>query len=127
MTISRATFPLRGKCPGLTPSLADLIRDPRGHTLHLAPYTDGSSVIVICSKCGHFAGSKRRNTKLHTSPCKRVFGSDGAKYAYKRVCNKKHPTYSKGEAQILEPCLDVSAIVAPSVGRAAGPDSLPAT
>ena len=82
---------------------------------------------MICSKCGHFAGSKRKNTKLHTSPCKRVFGSDGAKYAYKRVCDRKHPTYSKGEAKVLEPCLEVSALVAPSLTGAAGTDSLPPT
>ncbi len=98
MTRSRATFPPRGKCPGLTPALADLVGNPRGHILHIAPYSDGSSVILICSKCGHFAGSNRRHTKLHTSPCKGVFGSDGAKYAYKRVCERKHPTYGKGEA-----------------------------
>jgi rubredoxin len=124
LTRSRATFPPRGKCLGLTPALADLVRDPRGHVLQIAPYSNGSSVILICSRCGRFAGSNRRNTKLHTETCLGVFGSDGARYAYKRVCERKHPTYGKGEAQILEPCLAASALVAP-FRPAAGPNSTP--
>ena len=127
MTTSRATFPPRGKCLGLALSLADIVRDPRGHVLQIAPYSDRSSVLIICSKCGHFAGSNRRNTKLHSSPCRRAFGSDGAKYAYKRVCEGKHPTYSRGGAKKMEPCLDASALVAPTLGGAAGPDSQPPT
>ncbi len=56
-SVSRATFPPRGKCPGLAPSLADLVRDPRGHTLQIAPYSDRSAVVIICSRCGHLAAS----------------------------------------------------------------------
>jgi hypothetical protein len=111
MTTSRAAFPPVGRCPGLTPSLADLIKNPRGHTLQIAPYTDASSIIVICSRCGHFAGSKRRNTKLHTDVCKRAFESDGAFYAYKRVCDRMHPTYGKGPSKVLEPCISAASLV----------------
>ena len=121
LSISRAPFPPQGQCPGLAPSLADLVRDPRGHTLQIAPYSDRSGVVIICSKCGHFAASKRRNTKLHTDLCRRRFESDGAQFAYRRVCERKHPTYSKGEARILESAFSASALVAPSLGGAAGP------
>ncbi len=111
MTSSRAAFPSVGRCPGLTPSLADLIQKPCGHTLQIAPYTDASSIIIICSKCGHFAGSKRRNTKLHTNVCKRAFESDGAFYAYKRVCERRHPTYGKGPGKVLEPCFSAASLL----------------
>ncbi len=121
LSVSRSLFPPQGHCPGLAPSLADLVRDPRGHTLQIAPYSDRSGVVIICSRCGHFAASKRRNTKLHTDKCHRRFESDGAQFAYKRVCERKHPTYSKGEARILEPAFSASSLVAPALGGAAGP------
>ena len=127
MTISRATFPPVGHCPGLTPTLADLISDPRGHTLQIAPYSDGSSIIVICSRCGHFAGSKRRNTKLHTDVCKRAFASDGARYAYQRVCDRMHPTYGKGPSKVLEPCIPAASLAAGRLDAAAGVTGAPET
>ncbi len=120
MTISRAAFPPKGRCPGLTPSLAELVRTPRKHVLQIAPHSDGSAVGIICSRCGHFAATKRRNTKLHTHDCTGGFASDGAKHAYKRVCERKHPTYSKGEAKVLEPAFAVSSLVAPPLEGAAG-------
>ena len=84
-------------------------------------------MIIICSKCGHFAGSNRRNTKLQTSECKGIFESYGAKYAYKQVCDRKHPTHSKGEAKVLEPCFAASALVAPPLAGAAGLSVSPQT
>ena len=75
-----------------------------------------SSVVNV----GHFAGSKRWTTKLHTDVSKGAFESDGARYAYKRVCDRQHPTYGKGPQKVLEPCFAAASLVAPRFGGAAG-------
>ena len=120
MSTSRAIFPPKGRCPGLTPALAEIVRNPRGHTLQIATHTDGRGVVIICSRCGHFAASNRRNTKLHTHDCTYGFESDGAKYSYRRFCNRQHPTYGRGEAKVLEAAFPVAALGAGRFAAAPG-------
>ncbi len=101
---SSAPVPPRSKFPGRASNLESLLRRPRGHQLQVAPFTDGKGLVVICSKCGHYATSNRP-CQLHKKECPGVFGSEGAKHSYERVCRGQHPMYSKGAARVLEPCM----------------------
>ena len=101
---SRLPVPPRSACPGLARNLASLLRNPRGHILQIAPFTDGKGLVVICSKCGHHSTSNRP-CQLHKKACLGVFESEGAKHSYERVGRGQHPKYSKGTARVLEPCM----------------------
>ena len=125
MCTNRAAFPPTGRCPGLTPALADIVRHPRKHVLQIAPMTDGSGIVIMCSRCGHFAASNRRNTKLHTKDCTGAFGSEGAKYAYKRFCDRQHPTYSRGPAKVLETAFSAASLGARCLDTAPGATNPP--
>jgi hypothetical protein len=72
-------------------------------------------MVVICSRCGHFATSNRK-TKLQTESCpstgpQTAFQSEGARHAYRRVGEGKHPAYKHGEAKVLDPCISAAALL----------------
>ena len=88
-----------------------------GHVLMLAPFTDGSGLVVICSACGH-PMTTNRQSKLHTEKCKPGFANNpGARAAWTRVSRRLHPKHSEGDGQVLEPLLPWS----PSRSRLACP------
>ena len=84
--------------------------------MHVATFTDGSDgLVVICSQCGRFASSNRRG-ELHKHDCpskgdQSAFQSDGARAAYRRVCEGKHPAYKHGNAKVLDPCVPAVALL----------------
>ena len=74
LATSRLAVPPRlSKCAGMSPNLASLVRNPRRHKLHIATFTDGKGVAVVCSRCGHYATSNRP-AELHKKDCKAVGG-----------------------------------------------------
>ena len=88
------------KCKGLATNIQAIFRAPKGHKLHIATFSDGASVpVVISSQCGRFTPSNRK-TELHKKECpgqgQQVFQLDGARAAYGRVCEGKHPAYKCG-------------------------------
>ena len=105
-----------GKCPGLAANIRKILFDPKGHKLQVATFTDSFGVVVICSACGHFTASNREG-QLHKKACKATggqaaFASPGARAAYLRVAEGKHPKHAKGEAKVLDPCLSAAALLA---------------
>ncbi len=111
LATSRTSVPRQiFRCPGLSPSIRDLLNRPRGHKLQIATFTSGAGLVVICSGCGRFTTSNRRGV-LHNEPCpsegraQAVFQSDGARFSYKRVCEGKHPSYKQGSSKVLDPCI----------------------
>ncbi len=109
--IPRAIF----KCPGLATNIRDLLHRPQGHKLQVATFTSGAGLVVICSACGRFTTSNRRGM-LHKEPCpassgQASFQSDGARFAYKRVCEGKHPAYKEGAEKVLEPCMAAATLL----------------
>ncbi len=69
LATSRSAIPRQiFKCPGLSPSIRDLLRRPQGHKLQVATFTSGAGLVVICSGCGRFTTSNRRGA-LHNEPC----------------------------------------------------------
>jgi hypothetical protein len=106
--------PRLGKCPGMASNLARLVQDPRKHRLHIATFADGKGVVVVCSRCGHYATSNRP-TQLHKKDCVAVggqsaFASPGAESAYRRIVQGKHPKHAKGEGKVLDPCMFLEAL-----------------
>jgi hypothetical protein len=122
LSSSRVSVPRRDKCPGRAPKIRKLLEDPRGHKLQIATFTDTFGVVVICSACGHFCSSSR-TTDLHKKACQAkggqaVFASPGARQAYLRVVEGKHPTHAKGDAKVLDPCISADALLAFARGGA---------
>ncbi len=115
LTTARTAVPPRlGKCAGMATNLAKLVRNPMRHTLQLATFADGSGVVVVCSKCGHYATSNRP-AELHKKLCRATggqpaFASPGAASAYRRIAEGKHPKHAKGEAKVLDPCMPLAAL-----------------
>ena len=115
LATARVPIPPRlGKCPGMASNLARLIQNPRKHRLHIATFTDGKGVVVVCSRCGHYSTSNRPN-QLHKKDCVAVGGqaayaSPGAESAYRRIVLGKHPRHAKGEAKVLDPCMPLEAL-----------------
>jgi hypothetical protein len=96
-------------------NLAKLAKNPRGHNLLIATFSDGKGVVVVCSRCGHHATTNRPN-ELHKSACLAVggqarFASAGAAAAYRRISLGMHPKHSKGDAKVLDPCMPLAAVV----------------
>ncbi len=117
LTTARTAVPPRlGKCAGMATNLAKLVRNPMRHTLQLATFADGKGVVVVCSKCGHYATSNRP-AELHKHLCKATggqasFASPGAASAYRRIAEGKHPKHAKGEAKVLDPCMPLASLAA---------------
>ncbi len=115
LATSRLGVPPRlSKCAGMSPNLARLVQNPRKHKLHLATFADGKGVVIVCSRCGHYATSNRPG-KLHKEACaatggQAAFASPGAKAAYERIVLGKHPKHAKGEAKVLDPCMSLEAL-----------------
>ena len=115
LTTSRTAVPPRlGKCAGMATNMARLVQNPRKHKLHLATFADGKGVVVVCSRCGHYATSNRP-TELHKKACVAVggqatFASPGAESAYRRISQGKHPKHAKGDAKVLDPCMPLEAL-----------------
>ena len=109
LATSRTAIPRQiFKCPGLASNIRDLLHRPQGHRLQVATFTSGAGLVVICSACGRFTTSNRRGV-LHKEPCpassgQASFQSDGARFAYKRVCEGKHPAYKHGDSKVLKAC-----------------------
>ena len=81
-----------------------MLRDPKGHKLYIADFTAfDDRFIIICSACGSYT-SDGRTVNLQEK-CDNRFKSDGAKAAWKRVGELKHPSYKHGPAKVLEPAL----------------------
>ncbi len=116
LSTSRSGVPPRfGKCAGMSANLARLVRNPRKHTLQVATFTDGFGLVVVCSRCGHYATSNRP-AQLHKEDCLAVggqqsFASPGAKSAYERIASGMHPKHAKGETKVLDPCMALDALV----------------
>jgi hypothetical protein len=116
LSTSRLAVPPRlGKCAGMSPNLANLVRNPRRHKLHIATFTDGKGIVVVCSRCGHYSTSNRP-VKLHKEDCAAVggqasFASPGAASAYRRVALGQHPRHAMGEAKVLDPCMSLEALL----------------
>ena len=116
LATSRTAIPRQiFNCPGLAANLRNLMLNPRGHKLHVATFTSGAGMVVICSRCGHFATSNRK-VKLHTEKRpstgpQEAFQSDGARAAYRRVGEGKHPAYKHGDAKVLDPCISAETLL----------------
>ena len=116
LATARTPVPPRlGKCPGMASNLARLVQNPRKHRLHIATFADGKGVVVVCSRCGHYATSNRP-TQLHKQDCVAVggqsaFASPGAESAYRRIALGKHPKHAKGEGKVLDPCMSLEALL----------------
>jgi hypothetical protein len=98
-------------CRGMAPNLADLLQRPRKHVLQIATFSNGVGMVVICSKCGHYATSNRP-CGLHKHVCSRGFTSKGAEKAYERVSQGMHPKHERGDAKVLDPCMEGAALLA---------------
>jgi hypothetical protein len=115
LATSRLGVPPRlSKCAGMSPDLARLVQDPRKHKLQIATFADGKGMVLVCSRCGHYATSNRP-TELHKKVCaatggQAAFASPGAKSAYERIVLGKHPKHAKGEAKVLDPCMSLEAL-----------------
>ena len=116
LATSRSGVPPRlGKCAGMSANLARLVRDPRKHTLQVATFADGFGMVVVCSRCGHYASSNRPSP-LHKKDClavggQQAFASPGAKSAYERIASGRHPKHAKGEAKVLDPCMSLDVLL----------------
>ncbi len=118
LSTSRGGVPRRVHgCPGQAPHLWDLLAKPRGHKLQIATFAGGVGIVVICSKCGHYATSGRP-CKLHKESCKGAFESPGARSAYERVCTGRHPRHARGESKLLDPCMSSEALLAAAAASA---------
>ena len=107
---SRGAVPSRiYGCKGMAPNLADLLQRPRKHVLQIATFSSGAGVVVICSRCGHYA-TTNRPCKLHKQACKNGFESQGARTAYERVSMGLHPRHAQGDTKVLDPCVAASAL-----------------
>ncbi len=131
LATSRTAIPRQiFNCPGLSPSIRDLLRRPQGHRLQVATFTSGAGLVVICSGCGRFTTSNRRGV-LHTDPCpakrsgQAAFQSEGARWAYKRVCEGKHPSYNQGNTRVLDPCMAADALTRLAEEPQHGSEDLP--
>jgi hypothetical protein len=112
LTTSRGSVPRRiYGCKGMAPNLADLLQRPRKHALQVATFSSGGGIVVICRKCGHYATSNRP-CGLHKKDCKRGFTSQGAETAYQRVSQGMRPKHDRGDAKVLDPCMDGAALLA---------------
>jgi hypothetical protein len=101
LAVSRATHPPLTQCPGLAANLANAVCDPKGHTILVSPRSDNTGIVLICSRCGHYAASNRP-TNLHKKVCQGIFESPGALESYRRFSRGVHPRYAEGPAKVLE-------------------------
>ncbi len=101
LSVSRAPHPPNTRCPGLAPNLAKVVSDPRGHNILVAPRTDGTGIVLICSRCGHYAASARPSN-LQKKDCLDTFESPGAEQSFERFSQGIHPRYAEGPAKVLE-------------------------
>jgi hypothetical protein len=97
---SRAAQPPPSRCPGFASRIRAAAADPKGHNLLYSTFSSGEpGIVVICSKCGHYATSNR--------PCfqERCKGpqSSGAESHYDRVSKGMHPKHAQGDAKVLHP------------------------
>ena len=101
-------------CRGMAPNIRSLLQRPQGHKLQIATFTSGAGIVVICSGCGRFTTSNRRGV-LHKEKCpslsQAAFQSDGARAAYRRVCEGMHPAYKEGNSRILDPCISAETLL----------------
>ena len=110
--------------------MRDLLQRPQGHKLQIAIFTSGAGLVVICSGCGRFTTSNRRGV-LHNEVCpakgrsQAAFQSEGARFAYRRVCEGKHPAYKQGSSKILDPCVAAETLQRLAAEPASSTDNFP--
>ena len=111
LSASRALHPPDTRCPGMAPNMAKAVLEPRGHNVLVSPRTDGTGIVLMCSRCGHYAATSRP-TNLHKKVCQGGFESQGAEHSYLRFARGVHPRYAEGPAKVLEPAFPASWLVA---------------
>ena len=68
LSVSRALHPPTTRCQGLALNMAQAVSRSKGHSILLAPRTDGTGIVIIWCHCGHYAASNRP-TNLHKKDC----------------------------------------------------------
>ena len=91
-----------GRCPGFPERVRELLRDPKGHKLFIADFSAmDDKFVIVCGLCGCFTTEGRTvGLKLPCPPG--GFKSPGARAAWTRVCELKHPSHKLGPAKVLE-------------------------
>ncbi len=102
LKVSRANAPNRAaKCPGFNAVMADLLKNPQGHSLSYSSFLDGAGIIILCTRCGGYCSSNRRGQKL-SDPCLSKPASACGVAALARMCKQQHPVHAKGDAVVLD-------------------------
>ncbi len=111
LAASRAVHPPRTRCPSMAQSMAKVVTESQGHNVLVAPRTDGTGIVLMCSRCGHYAATARP-TNLHKKARQGGVESQGAEHSYLRFARGVHPRYAEGPAKVLEPAFPASWLVA---------------
>ena len=102
LKVSRATAPSRSvMCPGFNAVMFDLVQNPSGHSLSYSSFLDGAGIIILCTRCGGYCSSTRRNPKLSDSCLGRPASACGGA-ALARMCKQQHPVHAKGDKVVLD-------------------------
>ncbi len=108
LSTSRQLAPPNSPCPGLARHMRDALMSPKGHKLHVATFSSGVGMVIVCSKCGQYTASRR---PCFQEECKGRFESAGARAHFERVSSGLHPRHAKGRAKVLDPVMSAATLL----------------